>query len=70
MIFEAIDKINALGKKSIPFIFIIDYNLQNPVILPLKNLDPDQILYSVNGFTNSTKFSPSDTKLKFDYIPV
>jgi len=70
MIFEAIDKINALGENSIPFIFIIDYNLQNPVILPLKKLDPDQILYSINGFTNSAKFNPSDTKLKFDYIPV
>jgi len=70
MIFEAIHKINALGQKGIPFIFILDYNLQNPVILPLKKVDPDQILYSVNGFTNSAKFNPSDTKLKFDYIPV
>jgi len=43
MILEAIDKINALGEKSIPFIFILDYNLQNPVILPLKKL----VLYIV-----------------------
>lgn len=70
MFLEAIDKINALGEKSIPFIFIIDYRLQKPVILPLKQVNPDQILYSVNGFTNSAKLNSSDKKLKFNYTSV
>ncbi len=44
---------NKLGKKRIPFLFIIDFDMKKPIIQPLSDILPDQILYSINGFTNT-----------------
>lgn len=46
------NKINQLASKRIPFIFIIDYSTKHAIIEPINTLNPDEILYSINGTTN------------------
>ncbi len=42
---------NMLGKARTPFLFVLDFNLQQPVVVPLSEVDPQEMLYAVNGFT-------------------
>lgn len=51
---------NDLGSKQIPFLFVIDFLMQNPQVIPLSEIHPEEILYSIGGHTNSAinKHSP------------
>ena len=51
---EIIGKINRLGKEKVPFLFIIDFDMKNPIITPLADINPNRLLFSVNGVNNST----------------
>lgn len=46
---------NYLGKKSIPFLFILDFTLKAPVIIPLQSLGETGILYDMEGKRNFQK---------------
>ncbi len=46
------ERMNRLGSKRIPFLFIIDFDMWRPVILPLAEVDPAEIRYNFNGRTN------------------
>ncbi len=50
------NRLNQLGKKKIPFLFIIDFDVKNFYIAPLGNLD-SQIFFSIDGFSN---INPND----------
>jgi para-aminobenzoate synthetase component I len=47
------EQMNYLGSKRIPFLFILDFDLKRPVILPLADVDPDEIMFDFNGVTNA-----------------
>jgi len=49
---DSFDIITAFARQRIPFIFIIDYNSQKPVVIPLSEVNPDEILYDFSGRTN------------------
>jgi len=45
--------LNELGKLRIPFLFIIDFNVENSYIVPLNELKND-VFFSIAGFSNMT----------------
>lgn len=47
-----INKMDELGKNKIPFLFIVDFDCSSPIILPVDEIDPDEIRFDINGFTN------------------
>ena len=47
-----IDEMNHYGKNNIPFLFIIDFDMLQPVILPLDRVDPRKISYDIDGKRN------------------
>ena len=49
---EALEKMDLLGKQQIPFLFILDFELQKPFVLPLDALDKNELLFKLDGFTN------------------
>lgn len=49
---EALEKMDLLGKQQIPFLFILDFELQKPFVLPLDALDKNELLFNLDGFTN------------------
>lgn len=49
---EAVRRINWLGAKGQPFLFIIDYKQESVFVEEPGNIDSDEILYNLNGFTN------------------
>jgi para-aminobenzoate synthetase component 1 len=61
---------NRLGSKGIPFLFIIDFDMAKPVILPLSDVDPDSIGYNFNGHTNITDPAGPLPALSFTAFPI
>lgn len=55
---EFTQQMNAWGKDKVPFLFVIDFELQKPVIIRLSDVNPEEILFDINGSTNSQSFLP------------
>ena len=49
---EAIQKMNDLGKQGKPFLFIIDYEMKQPIVLTLEEVEKQNIYYKINERTN------------------
>ncbi|MFN8346062.1 MAG: aminodeoxychorismate synthase component I [Spirosomataceae bacterium] len=49
---EAIEKMNKYGQQRTPFLFIIDFLRQRPVVIPLAEVNGNELLYDFNGQTN------------------
>ena len=60
---------NEYGRKGTPFLFILDFDLKNPIVRELKAIDPGQLLYDLNGVTNATREVVPDL-LEFEVHPV
>lgn len=43
---------NSLGKKGLPFLFIIDFDMEKPLLFSPAEIDPAQVLFDINGFSN------------------
>jgi para-aminobenzoate synthetase component 1 len=56
---------NQLGKKRIPFLFIIDYEAKKPWIKPVGEINTEEVLYEINGRTNSISFPVVQKTLRF-----
>lgn len=44
--------INVLSAERIPFIFIIDFDCRRPIVIPISEINNDELLFDFNGFTN------------------
>jgi para-aminobenzoate synthetase component 1 len=67
---RTIKKINKLGASAVPFLFIIDFELEKPIILPLMEVNNNQILYNFNGFSNITYNHVITKNLEFEKFPI
>lgn len=55
-IIEFIDRADSLSKAGKPFLFLIDFEMRQPHIWLPDQIDPNELLYSINGFTNAHEF--------------
>lgn len=44
--------LNKYGKEKVPFFFMMDFEMQKPVVLPLNEVDKNDLLFDVNGICN------------------
>lgn len=49
---QAIERMNLFGQSSRPFLFIINYTQDSSYVEEVSSVDPTEILYNLNGFTN------------------
>jgi len=66
---QAAQTMNRLGKEKTPFLFIIDFAMQNPAVVPLSEIDPQKLLFAVNGISNAEKHKSITKKLMFSFTP-
>lgn len=50
---EFSEQMNNLARTRTPFLFMVDFEMQQPKIFQLSGLDPARVLYEVNGQSNS-----------------
>ena len=55
---QAIQKMNDLGSQGKPFLFVIDYEMKQPIVLTLEEVEQESIFYKINDKTN-IKFGKS-----------
>ena len=61
---------NMLGGRGIPFIFIIDFEMKTPIVIPLSEIETGDILYNFEGFTNCAEEIPAKKNFDFRKYPV
>lgn len=54
-------QLNEWGRQRKPFLFITDFELENPLVFPLQEVDPAEILFDIEGFRNFPKTDFPDT---------
>ena len=67
---QAAKIMNRLGKEKTPFLFVIDFAMRKPLIIPLDEIDATEILFDVNGQTNAKGRPETDKTLGFNATPV
>ncbi|WPP48637.1 aminodeoxychorismate synthase component I [Catalinimonas niigatensis] len=65
-------QMNRLGSRGTPFLFIIDFSIRQPVLIPLHEIDSTQLLYDFNGFTNLPEqlITTNEATLSFEKFPL
>ncbi len=61
---------NKMGNQCTPFIFIIDFEMLNPLVYPLADVNPESILFSIDSHTNAEIISASSKAVEFKGIPM
>lgn len=61
---------NDLGMSGSPFLFIIDFEMKSPIVIPLLELNSNKILFYINGFTNLDVNSELKKKIIFKKFPI
>jgi para-aminobenzoate synthetase component 1 len=67
---KAIEMMNEYGASRTPFIFIIDFEMNHPIVFKLEELDNYNILFDVNGIKNYTKPSYDKRRMLFNKLPL
>lgn len=66
----AINLMNSLGALKTPFLFIIDFEMKNPVIIELDKVNENNIKYRLNNLSNYGDDPVLKSKLDFKIKPV
>ncbi len=65
------ERMNQLGRQRIPFLCIIDFDRQQPILLPLDEINQEEVLYDINGRSNTPLVADSPAgSFYFDKKPV
>jgi para-aminobenzoate synthetase component I len=48
--------VNEWANQKTSFLFLIDFELQKPIAIKLSDVNPNEILFDINGFTNAPTF--------------
>lgn len=67
---DFVHKANEFGSIGLPFFFMIDFELEKPIILPLDQLADEGIFFDFEGQTNSTKTKNLNEEFTFVKHPV
>ena len=67
---KAIKQMNEYGENNIPFLFVIDYEMQMPEVIPLREVDCRQILFSIGSLCNYHESTAELRQFSFEKNPV
>lgn len=55
---DAFEQMDQLGTKGTPFLFMIDFEMNYPLVIPFNDVQPEDILFDVEGFRNYASLEP------------
>jgi para-aminobenzoate synthetase component 1 len=67
---NAVNLMNEYGKNKIPFLFIIDFDMNEPLIIKYDEIGLYEILFDINGIKNYQPLDVSKSAAKFEKYPV
>lgn len=63
-------QLNTWGQHKVPFLFLIDFELKKPMAWTLDQINSDEMLYSLNGFSNAPLQKPAERAIQLKKIPI
>lgn len=60
---DFIHELNDYGANKVPFFFLVDFEMQKPLVFRIDEIPEDRILYDINGKTNYAPKGPKGTWL-------
>ncbi len=66
----AINKMNTLASKGEAFLFLFDFEMKNPLVYRIDEINPDEIVFEINGKRNFEYPEKNNAKLSFEKKPV
>jgi para-aminobenzoate synthetase component 1 len=67
---DAIEAMNDLGLRRLPFLFVIDFLMKDPIILPFDEVDNRSIVYDIQGVCNFISTQTSNTRTVLTKFPI
>jgi para-aminobenzoate synthetase component 1 len=67
---QAIDQMNNYGKNKIPFLFIIDFEMLCPEVLPVNSINNNKIIFKINDTKNYSDEISLNKNLVFNKYPI
>lgn len=67
---QATTHMNDFARRGVPFLFVFDFKMQAPQVLPLSEVSPKEILYEVNGIKNYENPKPAPQSIFFEQYPI
>jgi len=61
--------LNTWGQNKVPFLFVVDFEMKSPLAWKMDEVNEDEILYNVNGFSNAKRL-PSGKQVQIEKWPV
>jgi para-aminobenzoate synthetase component 1 len=55
---EFTEVLNEWGRDNVPFLFVVDFEMKKPLVFRLSDVNQNELLYDINGFTNVTRPRP------------
>jgi para-aminobenzoate synthetase component 1 len=66
-----LNELNTYSRSKTPFLFIIDFDKVNSIVIPIDKVNSNEILFDLNGFTNSHNNSDvRDVEFNFEKYPL
>lgn len=62
--------LNQWGQNNVPFLFILDFELEKPMAFTLDKISPLEILFNCNGFTNTETRLTKRQKIELHIKPI
>ncbi|MFZ6010863.1 MAG: aminodeoxychorismate synthase component I [Bacteroidota bacterium] len=65
-----IARLNTWGAQGVPFLFLVDFELEKPKAWRLHEVDPKELKYDINGFTNAGPDSTRPDNISLAKFPI
>ena len=62
-------QMNDFGNAGIPFLCIIDFSMEHPLIFPLSEINANELLYNFNGASNYVMDNKTETDFSLEKLP-
>lgn len=69
-IVEFTNKMNQWGHERVPFLFVVDFEMEKPLLIRLEDVKPDLAQYEFNGIANTLKTGVKSGLLILESIPI
>ena len=63
-------RMNYYGRHNIPFLFILDFRLQEPIVIPLEEAAEQGVFFDINGKKNIIRTSNLPEQIQFQKYPI
>jgi para-aminobenzoate synthetase component 1 len=67
---EFTNQMNRWGQEKVPFLFMVDFEMEKPSIIRLSDVNNSKILYDINGFSNSANPLDSPEFISIKKLPI